>query len=97
MLTLNLLLNQKGVRCYQMMIMTQIYQQIIAHSQHDLCGHLWAALDWSEFDTVGELDWLRAQPHSDQYFRADGVHPSQRGHSLWFQQRLLPRISGSAG
>jgi hypothetical protein len=97
MLTLNLLLNQKGVRCYQMMIMTQIYQQILAHSQHDLCGHLYSALDWREFDTVGELDWLRAQPHSDQYFRADGVHPNSVGHELWFQQRLVPRISGSAG
>jgi hypothetical protein len=92
MLILALLVRQTGIVCHQMMIMTQIYQQIITHSQHDLCEHLWSALDWSSVDTVGELDWLRAQPSSDQYFRGDGVHPNSVGHELWFQQRLLPGL-----
>jgi len=94
MLILALLGRQTGIVCHQMMIMTQIYQQIVTHNQHDLCGHLKSALDWSGFDLVGELDWLRAQPHSDQYFRADGWHPNRRGHGLWFQQRLLPTLTG---
>jgi hypothetical protein len=97
MLTLNLLLNQKGVWSRQMMIMSRVYDHIITHSQHNLCEHLCAAMDWSSVDLVGELDWLRGQPHSDQYFRADGQHPNRRGHELWFQQRLLPRISGLGG
>ncbi len=94
MLTLNLLLNQKGVWSRQMMIMSRVYDHIITHSQHNLCEHLCSAIDWSGFDLMGELDWLRGLPDSDQYFRADGWHPNRRGHGLWFQQRLLPTLAG---
>jgi hypothetical protein len=97
MLIVALLVRQTGIACCSMMIMTQIYHSILEQRASNLSGHLYSAMDWSSVDLVGELDYLRSQPDPDQYFMGDGWHPNRQGHSLWFQQRLLPRISGSAG
>jgi hypothetical protein len=94
MLLLDLLVRQTGIFCCSMMIMDSVYDLIVQHSQHDLCEHLHSAIDWTKVDLQGEYDYLRSQPSPDQYFRSDGWHPNRQGHSLWFQQRLVPRLTG---
>jgi hypothetical protein len=94
MLLLDLLGQKTGIFTCSMMIMTRVYDYILGHKSGDLCGHLHSAIDWSKFDLQGEYDYLRGQPNPDQYFRSDGWHPNRQGHSLWFQQRLVPRLAG---
>jgi hypothetical protein len=94
MLILDLLRQKTGIFCCSMMIMTQVYDYILGQKAGDLCEHLHSAIDWNRFDLQGEYDYLRGQPSSDQYFRSDGWHPNRQGHSLWFQQRLVPRLTG---
>jgi hypothetical protein len=97
MLTLNLLAGLHGIDTWQMMILTTVYEQILELSQSELCGHLYSAIDWRGFDLVGEHDYLRSLESQTGLFQPCQWHPNRRGHGLWFQQRLLPRITGSAG
>lgn len=93
MLILDLLVSRLGIFSCSMLIMTSVYDSIVQHRQHNLCEHLYSAVDWTKFDLQGEYDYLRSQLNSAQYFTPDGLHPNRRGHSLWFQQQLLPRLA----
>lgn len=92
MLTFNLLVEKTGVACWQMLIMSAVYEQIQSQSQSELSGHLYRAIDWTRFDLRGEYDYLQSQASPRRYFQPDGWHPNRPGHGQWLRACLLPRI-----
>jgi len=93
MLLLSLFLRQHRVFFQQMTIRSEIYQDMAQLQHHNLVEHLWTAMDWQDFITEGQEDFLRSQPDSRRYFFNDKFHPNHLGNRVWFDQVLLPRIA----
>lgn len=93
-LLLNLLLERSRIFNRQMVIMSQIIDDLTEFQTSEIAGHLFASIDWTQFDLIGEYDYLKAQADPGQYFTEDQWHPNARGHELWFEQRLLPWLTG---
>lgn len=81
------------VKFHQMFYMDYPLEDIETYKNHEIVKYLYDQFDYSSIvDTKSIFTYLKELNNDELYFRKD-AHPTEEGHTLWFDQVLLPYLT----